>query len=216
MKFQEMATMASKPTVVITNDMNGKSTLICRFIRPQNPPGSLKNAHQLARFVSAIPFLPNRTVFAVTCNLWSTSDQVLNVGAGDSIEHAILLCNLLLSLDYEARVILGSTLIDGKSAFVIYKNKDASDPTSSRRNSDANPTTQGTLSRFMGSLANMVNIAGGANDTNALRNGQFRICDPVTGVVYDALDKKCPLQDITSVFDDKNVSFYLHLLLLLN
>jgi coiled-coil and C2 domain-containing protein 2A len=203
-----MATLASKPTVVITNDMNGKSTLICRFIRPQNAPVNLKNAHQLCRYVSAIPFLPNRTVFAVTCNLWSTSDQVFNVGAGDSIEHAILLCNLLLSMEYEARVIIGSTLIDGKSAFVIFKNKDASDPSSSRRNSSSNAPF-GTLSRFMGSIANIASLGrGGAADTNFLLNVQYRICDPVSGIVYDALDKKCPLQDVTSVFDDKNVGSF--------
>ncbi|KAJ3338483.1 Coiled-coil and C2 domain-containing protein 2A, partial [Kappamyces sp. JEL0680] len=82
--------------------MKGKSTVVCRYIRPQNPPPTLKTLPEVARYVSSIPYLPNRTVFAVTCHLWSTSDQVLNVGAGDAVEHAILLCNYLQGMDYEA------------------------------------------------------------------------------------------------------------------
>lgn len=184
--------------------MNGKSTLICRYIRPQNPPIMLKNAQQLGRFVASIPFLPNRTVFAVTCNLWSTSDQVLNVGAGDSIEHAILLCNYMLALDYEARVILGSTLVDGKSAFVLFKNKGEEE--GSTRNLSVART--GTLSKLFSSLVNLV----GSPEANFEGNENYRICDPVSGAVYRCTDKRCPLQDISSVFDDTNVLFCLLLM----
>lgn len=74
---------------------------------------------QILRFVSMIPFLPNRSVFAMTCYLWATSDQILNIGAADAIEHAILLCNYLVYLGYNAWVILGNGILEGKTAAVI-------------------------------------------------------------------------------------------------
>ncbi|KAI9202742.1 uncharacterized protein BJ171DRAFT_626486 [Polychytrium aggregatum] len=100
-------------------DMNGYITLITRFIRPQNPPGSCTTVAHAARYVSLIPFLPNRTALAADCSLWSTSDQVLDVGAGDGIEHAILLCNYLLHLGKNAFVLLGDGRLETRVAFVL-------------------------------------------------------------------------------------------------
>lgn len=197
LKFQEQASTPTKPIQLLTNDMSGKTTLITRFIRPQNPPPSLTTAHQVSRYVSSIPFLPNRTVFAVTCTLWSTADQTLHVGAGDSIDHAVLLCNLLLALDYQARVITGTTLVGGTSAFVIYKNKDPGTPP--RRSESGS-----TMARLLGSLANFAGAGGSRLDVGEV-NEMLRVCDPVSGNIYHVQDKKCPLMDVAMVFDDRNV-----------
>jgi coiled-coil and C2 domain-containing protein 2A len=37
-RFQEISQQMKKDIVVLTHDMNGKSTLVCRYIHPQTPP----------------------------------------------------------------------------------------------------------------------------------------------------------------------------------
>lgn len=182
--------------------MTGKSALVCRYIRPQNPPFNLLNVHQVARFVSSIPFLPSRTVFSVICNLWATSDQVLNVGAGDSIEHAILLCNYLLSLDYEAKVLFGRGLVDSKAHFVVFKNKEGESVGSNSLTVKKNQQL-GLLS-YLGSIVNLRRNPSGFEESIET---DYRICDPVTGSCFQISDRRLPLEEIYGVFNDKNVSF---------
>ncbi|KAJ3318484.1 Coiled-coil and C2 domain-containing protein 2A [Boothiomyces sp. JEL0866] len=126
--WQETARFPGRHALAITHDMEGKTTFICKYIRPQNPPPSHTTIPQILRFVSMIPFLPNRSVFAMTCHLWATSDQIMNIGAADAIEHAILLCNYLLYLDYKAWVVLGNGILEGKTAAVIVQQENIDIP----------------------------------------------------------------------------------------
>ncbi|KAJ3083127.1 Coiled-coil and C2 domain-containing protein 2A, partial [Quaeritorhiza haematococci] len=89
-------------------DMEGRTVFAPRFIRALNPPAGPagETPEALLRYVSLIPHVSSRLMLGADVALWSTSDQVLEIGAGDSIEHAILLANLLLGLSDDSR---GST-----------------------------------------------------------------------------------------------------------
>ncbi|XP_031197991.1 coiled-coil and C2 domain-containing protein 2A isoform X2 [Mastomys coucha] len=109
-------------------DMNGKAVFITRYLKPLNPPQELLNvypnnpqatAELVARYVSLIPFLPDSVSFAGVCDLWSTSDQFLDLLAGDEEEHAVLLCNYFLFLGKKAWLVMGNAIPEGPTAYVL-------------------------------------------------------------------------------------------------
>nr|XP_056711092.1 coiled-coil and C2 domain-containing protein 2A [Euleptes europaea] len=113
------------PTVI---DINGKTVFITRYIKPLNPPEELLRAHAdnpqatselVARYVALIPFLPDSVSFAGICDLWSTSDQFLDLLAGDEEEHAVLLCNYFLSLGKKSWLLIGNAIPEGVTAYVL-------------------------------------------------------------------------------------------------
>ncbi|XP_057402951.1 coiled-coil and C2 domain-containing protein 2A isoform X4 [Balaenoptera acutorostrata] len=109
-------------------DTSGKTVFITRYLKPLNPPQELLNTHPnnpqataelVARYVSLIPFLPDTVSFAGVCDLWSTSDQFLDLLAGDEEEHAVLLCNYFLSLGKKAWLMMGNAIPEGPTAYVL-------------------------------------------------------------------------------------------------
>ncbi|XP_073661174.1 coiled-coil and C2 domain-containing protein 2A isoform X6 [Tursiops truncatus] len=109
-------------------DISGKTVFITRYLKPLNPPQELLNTHPnnpqataelVARYVSLIPFLPDTVSFAGICDLWSTSDQFLDLLAGDEEEHAVLLCNYFLSLGKKAWLVMGNAIPEGPTAYVL-------------------------------------------------------------------------------------------------
>ncbi|KAI8925641.1 hypothetical protein BC831DRAFT_263275 [Entophlyctis helioformis] len=120
---QWTASLAQFKRVVLatTQDLRGKTTLICRFIRPQATSSRLSTVNHLRRFVSMIPNIPNRTAFGCECSLWSTTHEILQVGAASGIEHAIMLCNFLLDRGHDAFVVLGRGIPEGATAYVIVR-----------------------------------------------------------------------------------------------
>ncbi|XP_045429978.1 coiled-coil and C2 domain-containing protein 2A isoform X6 [Pipistrellus kuhlii] len=109
-------------------DISGKTVFVTRYLKPLNPPQELLNAYPnnpqataelVARYVSLIPFLPDAVSFAGVCDLWSTSDQFLDLLAGDEEEHAVLLCNYFLSLGKKAWLVMGNAIPEGPTAYVL-------------------------------------------------------------------------------------------------
>ncbi|XP_047653935.1 coiled-coil and C2 domain-containing protein 2A isoform X1 [Phacochoerus africanus] len=109
-------------------DISGKTVFITRYLKPLNPPQELLGAYPnnpqataelVARYVSLIPFLPDTVSFAGICDLWSTSDQFLDLLAGDEEEHAVLLCNYFLSLGKKAWLVMGNAIPEGPTAYVL-------------------------------------------------------------------------------------------------
>ncbi|XP_012668328.1 coiled-coil and C2 domain-containing protein 2A [Otolemur garnettii] len=109
-------------------DISGKTVFITRYLKPLNPPQELLDIHRdnpqataelVARYVSLIPFLPDTVSFAGLCDLWSTSDQFLDLLAGDEEEHAVLLCNYFLSLGKKAWLVMGNAIPEGPTAYVL-------------------------------------------------------------------------------------------------
>ena len=173
--------------MVLTHDLEGKITLVCRFIRPQNPPSGLDTIQLVTRFVAMIPHLPSRTVFKVKCHLWATSNQILSVGAADSIEHSILLCNYLLHLGYNAYVATGSSLIQGSFSFVLIpiENQFTNNYYSPRK-------TGFNINNFLG-----------MQDANI--SPMYNCIDPVSGKIYNQMEVRAHGIEITACFNDKNV-----------
>ncbi|XP_053109462.1 coiled-coil and C2 domain-containing protein 2A isoform X3 [Hemicordylus capensis] len=109
-------------------DINGKTVFITRYIKPLNPPEELLRDHTdnpqetselVARYVALIPFLPDSISFAGICDLWSTSDQFLDLLAGDEEEHAVLLCNYFLALGKKSWLLIGNAIPEGPTAYVL-------------------------------------------------------------------------------------------------
>uniref|UniRef100_A0A8B9QI35 Coiled-coil and C2 domain containing 2A n=1 Tax=Apteryx owenii TaxID=8824 RepID=A0A8B9QI35_APTOW len=118
----------SRQCLTTVVDLSGKSVFITRYIKPLNPPQELLDAHPnssqttaelVARYVALIPFLPDSVSFAGICDLWSTSDQFLDLLAGDEEEHAVLLCNYFLGMGKKAWLIIGNAIPEGATAYVL-------------------------------------------------------------------------------------------------
>ncbi|XP_067678650.1 coiled-coil and C2 domain-containing protein 2A-like [Haliotis asinina] len=113
-----------KTTVV---DVNGKSVFITRYFKSLKPPddiiakdlGPEKTAELTARFVSLIPSVSDAVIFPGLCDIWSTSDQFLQMLAGDEEEHAVLLTNFFLGLSKKAYLLIGSAIPEGPTAYVL-------------------------------------------------------------------------------------------------
>ncbi|XP_055480219.1 coiled-coil and C2 domain-containing protein 2A isoform X1 [Psammomys obesus] len=129
-KFQAECALKfpQRQCLTMVTDMSGKAVFITRYLKPLNPPQELLNvypdspqatAELVARYVSLIPFLPDTVSFAGICDLWSTSDQFLDLLAGDEEEHAVLLCNYFLSLDKKAWLVMGNAIPEGPTAYVL-------------------------------------------------------------------------------------------------
>ncbi|GIY46724.1 coiled-coil and C2 domain-containing protein 2A [Caerostris darwini] len=107
-------------------DLSGKWIFVTRFLRSLAPPEellvgnreSLETMELLARFVSLIPTVSDSITFPGLCDIWSTSDQFLQMLTGDEEEHAILLCSYFLHLGKKSMLLLGSGIPEGPTAYV--------------------------------------------------------------------------------------------------
>lgn len=84
-----------------------------------------------ARYVSLIPLIEDSQISGQMPDLWCTSQEFLDLGAGDCEEHAILLCNYFNYIDkmqkrsdhIESYVCLGLGYPEGKTAYVMRRDK---------------------------------------------------------------------------------------------
>ncbi|KAF1786663.1 CC2D2A, N-terminal, C2 domain [Phytophthora cactorum] len=83
---------------VFVRSLSHGATFLPRFLRAQSPPVELQSASlpTLVRYVSLIPFLDDWLAFDGDKDVWSTTQQFLNMGAGDHEEHAVLLANYFI------------------------------------------------------------------------------------------------------------------------
>ncbi|KAE9011046.1 hypothetical protein PF005_g10830 [Phytophthora fragariae] len=109
------------------------ATFLPRFLRAQPPPPELQSASlaTLVRYVSLIPFLDDWLAFDGDKDVWSTTQEFLNMGAGDHEEHAVLLANYFMWYDHRHRkkdedhkssrsyLVLGHSVPEGNIVFVL-------------------------------------------------------------------------------------------------
>ncbi|XP_076029366.1 coiled-coil and C2 domain containing 2A [Oratosquilla oratoria] len=106
-------------------NLSGKLVSLNRFICPLKPPNqlisedSVQTVQQVAWYVSLIPSLADMTLFPGVCDIWATSDQFLNMLTGDEEEHAVLLTNFFLSLGKKAFLMLGTSIPEGVTCYVL-------------------------------------------------------------------------------------------------
>ena len=116
---------------VFGNNMQGDAVLICRYLTPQQPPPGVDTSYRAARFVSLIPFLDDWQSFGcANLDVWCTSQEFLDIGAGDWEEHGILLHNFVWWLQLEAKVpasssdiflVIGSGIPEGDTVYVMQR-----------------------------------------------------------------------------------------------
>jgi coiled-coil and C2 domain-containing protein 2A len=138
------------------SDMKGQSVFIPRFITAQEPPsdfftvdaymdgnviesklpegaGKVQIDFELyqkcARYVSLIPVKNESSFFRDMPDIFMTSQEFLDMRAGDYEEHAILLCNYFLFIDkkqglvdIQTMVIMGRGVPEGKTYYVLRRN----------------------------------------------------------------------------------------------
>ncbi|XP_017782546.1 PREDICTED: coiled-coil and C2 domain-containing protein 2A [Nicrophorus vespilloides] len=114
-------------------DSNGKATCITRFIKPLEPPQIIEDdfditLDQCARYISLIP-VTNANKFYQ--HMWLTTEQLLKLGIGSLIDHAVALMCFLLSLKLEVWLILGFGIPHGSTAYILIReyNVDSDEPT---------------------------------------------------------------------------------------
>lgn len=81
--------------------------------------------------MSLIPIIEDNQSFSGSLpDLWCTSQEFLDLGAGDVEEHAILLCNFFNFIDQdqgrvdiESYVVLGLGYPEGRTAYVMRRDK---------------------------------------------------------------------------------------------
>ncbi|KAJ1460495.1 hypothetical protein M885DRAFT_612538 [Pelagophyceae sp. CCMP2097] len=123
--------IAKRAIEVFGMDMRGDAVLTCRYLRPQKPPPGVDTPAKAARFVSLIPFLDDWQSFgSANIDVWCTSQEFLDIGAGDWEEHAILLVNYIWWLQLQRKgesrpddvfLVIGSGMPEGRSVYVMQR-----------------------------------------------------------------------------------------------
>ena len=116
---------------VFGSNLQGDAVLICRYLKPQRPPPGVDTFERAARFVSLIPFLDDWQSFGcANLDIWCTSQEFLDIGAGDWEEHGILLHNFMwwLQLETDAStsifdlyLVIGSGIPEGNTIYVLQR-----------------------------------------------------------------------------------------------
>ena len=129
--FAKLANEDFGPGQVIVPNLNGERCLVSRFVCPQTPPMGVKTIMEAARFVSLVPFMEDWQLFVGNEDMWSTSDQFLELCAGDWEEHAVLLRNFFSFLDQksgaanESFIVFGHGIPEGDTVYVMRRPRDS-------------------------------------------------------------------------------------------
>lgn len=108
---------ANRAVKIYAEDLFGTLKPVCHFVQKLQCR-AVSSPLIAARYVSLIPFEQNDTGLTSTEVPWSDVGSFLNRKKGTAIEHALLLCSLLIGFKIDAYVCLGSSS-DGTHAWVI-------------------------------------------------------------------------------------------------
>ena len=101
---------------IFANDLYGAMKPVCYFLRRLHCRG-ISTPEEAARFVSLIPFEGAGRIEHEKTE-WQEIHSFLAEGRGNAVDHALLLCSLLLGFSLDAYVCLGSSS-DGAHAWVV-------------------------------------------------------------------------------------------------
>lgn len=96
---------------IFAQDENGSNRLVCSYVKPMRTGRLLDSPRQAARFVSLIGYSGKSPA---SCGISEKAEQWLHLHTflvknnGDSENHSILLCNLLLGFGLDAYVCVGT------------------------------------------------------------------------------------------------------------
>nr|XP_056706060.1 protein CC2D2B-like [Euleptes europaea] len=115
---------------IITSVFNneGRNILVTKYITSLNPPQLLldmyskdpnSTADLISRFVSLIPCISDTVDENNGVDVWITAEHCISLGVGNKEEHAVLLCNYFMYIGKKARVLLGTSVLEGNVAYVV-------------------------------------------------------------------------------------------------
>ncbi|XP_046885017.1 coiled-coil and C2 domain-containing protein 2A-like [Hypomesus transpacificus] len=120
-----------KRVITMVMSSEGRLVLATRFFRPlplpeevlqDVPGGSLMSVlKRVAAFVSLIPVLPFPSDVGDCGDMWFTSEQCLKWVTGNHVSLAVLLCNFFCHLHTKAWLVLGKSVVEGETAYVLTK-----------------------------------------------------------------------------------------------
>uniref|UniRef100_A0A8D0C515 Coiled-coil and C2 domain containing 2B n=1 Tax=Salvator merianae TaxID=96440 RepID=A0A8D0C515_SALMN len=105
----------------------GRNILVTKYITSLNPPQLLLDMYPddpnstselLSHFVSLIPCISDTMDENNDVDVWMTSEHCIKLGIANKEEHAVLLCNYFLYVGKKAWVLLGTSVLEGKVAYV--------------------------------------------------------------------------------------------------
>jgi len=112
--------LESRAVKLIAEDECGQNRIVCDFVRPIVPPRTTCLSHGptfSARFVSLVPYRRIVGLSGGRVQNWLPAHVTLLRSAGDTEDHAILLCSLLLGWGMNAYVALGSIVATKSNNF---------------------------------------------------------------------------------------------------
>jgi coiled-coil and C2 domain-containing protein 2A len=114
---------------VFLESLECKSVFICRYLTPMKPPPRIfvpgradadKAPERAARYVSLIPWVGDSHLFKDMPDLTCLSQEFLDLGMGDSEEHAILLCNMFNYIDRQSGAQEPGDEEGGRHSYIVY------------------------------------------------------------------------------------------------
>jgi hypothetical protein len=123
---------------LFAENTKGQSVFLPRFLSPLEPPQGLLTPNdrdsiaKLVRFVSLIPHIEDNQAFKDLPDVWTTSQEFLDLGFGDYEEHAILLCNYLKHFDTNSPhiqhyIMIGTGVPEGTTVYVLRRDSRSKD-----------------------------------------------------------------------------------------
>jgi coiled-coil and C2 domain-containing protein 2A len=174
-------------------DSSGHNVFIPRFLTAQEPPKGYESRRACVHLISSIPFMNDVQSFIGEMDLWCTSSQFWEIGAGDEEEHAVTLFNYLYFLSLKSGtvaagaginsahtasstdairesvfLVLGKAIPEGDTVYVMIRDHKRASP-----------------------------YAWGPEN--------FLIINPWTGYIYSGVDPNCPLRDVYLLATPNNV-----------
>lgn len=184
---------------------SGLNVFVCRYLTPQQPPPGFESRRAILHLASMMPFMKDAQSFIGELDLWCTTKQFWEIGAGDEEEHATLVYNYLYHL----------SIINGDNRGIVApaenkKGKKKSTPLAVTSYPSDEAIRNESLFLIMGKaipegettyilMRDMRRKNMGNNPEN------FLIINPCNGYVYSAIDPNCPLRDIYCIATPYNL-----------
>lgn len=95
--------------LVSAEDQDAVEHLFCEYLSPQQPPTDMSDPMHIARMVRCVTWADDSVIFKKDSrkDVWQSPPFFMMMRQGDTEDHALLMCNLLLGLNLDAYVCVG-------------------------------------------------------------------------------------------------------------
>lgn len=203
-----------RPYKLFGKNTRGLSVLLCRYLQPMKPPPGYVSRRSCIHLVSLLPFMADAQTFSGESDMWCTTKEVWDTGAGDEEEHATLLFNYLYYLHHvdgsdesigaAANVRESRTVKMRKSQLADAPTKPTSYPTPDFISKECVFLVIGKAVPEGDSVYVMIKDAQAAMQL-PYAPANYLLINPCTGQVFPAADPRCPLIEIACIVTPYNI-----------